>query len=498
MRLLAQLIVVLAAIAVSACAPPRPDPFTGWFEPYRDCRERYAEIDARIDAAGVRDASFYRVPGYPYLRTDRTLASFADEVRTIDEVGGWLRHMREYDQESRDYELINLGLPLSERAWWRDKLRDCGRGLAAIELSEPEQIDRLRTVVAPPDLYAGAIRALGLDLLMRPFLEAELAARRDRLLAAFAGDAGAGRSDGTLWTVDAQEDPAKLDGGFAAAVPDELGYPGFLLSHWRALAERYAPALRVAVDSPIAHPGAPVWTEDGIAVDPRRAEVYYRITFARTGNERLVQLNYFFWFQRRQGAGVAPIDGFIWRVTLNASGERLAYERLHMSGGEVLWFPAHRLHARQPEAPVRAPLVPQPWTPEGPVVLDVAGDGHALRHVGLLDGAGASRPLRRYRLVAYEDLYTLPLPGGGSRSLFGPDGIVPGTESRSPSWLLTLAGVRSSGALKQIGHHPVAYLSRAHFDDVDLIDRYFLRSDDAMTASRDTGAAVPRVQNRPE
>ena len=79
--------------------------------------------------------------------------------------------------------------------------------------------------------------------------------------------------------------------------------------------------------------------------------------------------------------------------------------------------------------------------------------------------------------VAYErrpedDLQRLPWPGGGTRSLYGPSGLVAGTE-RGERFLFWPMGIASAGAMRQWGHHATAFVGRRHFDDADLLDRRF-------------------------
>jgi hypothetical protein len=65
------------------------------------------------------------------------------------------------------------------------------------------------------------------------------------------------------------------------------------------------------------------------------------------------------------------------------------------------------------------------------------------------------------------------VPGvAGTRSLFGPDGLVPGSE-RGERWFLWVSGVRSPGAMREQGRRATAFLGRRHFDDPFLLDRIF-------------------------
>jgi hypothetical protein len=77
-----------------------------------------------------------------------------------------------------------------------------------------------------------------------------------------------------------------------------------------------------------------------------------------------------------------------------------------------------------------------------------------------------------YRLVDDNDLRALPAGEQVTRSAFGPDGIVPGTE-RGERFLFWPMGIDNAGAMRQWGIHATAFIGRRHFDDADLIERRF-------------------------
>ena len=82
-------------------------------------------------------------------------------------------------------------------------------------------------------------------------------------------------------------------------------------------------------------------------------------------------------------------------------------------------------------------------------------------------------PTRRYELRDENELRSLPLPGGGSRSLYAADGLVRGTE-RAERFLFWPMGIASAGAMRQWSHHATAFVGRRHFDDPNLLDNRFL------------------------
>lgn len=83
-----------------------------------------------------------------------------------------------------------------------------------------------------------------------------------------------------------------------------------------------------------------------------------------------------------------------------------------------------------------------------------------------------------YAWADYQSLRSLPLPhrrdfqGAKRRSLFRPDGLVPGSE-RAERFLFWPMGVPNSGAQYQWDHHVTAFVGRRHFGDQDLLERVF-------------------------
>lgn len=93
---------------------------------------------------------------------------------------------------------------------------------------------------------------------------------------------------------------------------------------------------------------------------------------------------------------------------------------------------------------------------------------HYLRDVSLIESAEGGE----YRFAEYDELRTLPLPGGGSRSIFGPDGLIEGTE-RGERFLFWPMGIANAGAMRQSGTQATAFVGRRHFDDADIFEKRF-------------------------
>lgn len=389
------------------------------------CLPRFAEIDARIEKAGVSDASYHRVPGFPYLRSDRLLASYDAELDDPATFDTWMLQLRDNDGFSRDIELRNLGMPDQERANLLTDLRLCAVWLSFIEFSEPEKIAALKAGIQLPDPAAPVAASAAA-------LPSTTASENARALRA-------------VVTEDAESILARYD-----KLPrDELARTGMTNDGWKALAEHYAPTWLMARGSP----GALVWTEDGLEVDPSQPTVYFQPTFARVGDQGLVQYHYVLWFALADGG----IDGLIWRVTLDPRGRPLVHESLDAQGQRHQWFPAQALEARADlDLNLAAPLG------VGQIAVTLSPDGHQVLEVAPRR-AEAYPEETPYRLALYEDLLTLPLPGGGSRSAFDAQGR-----------LRTDASQTRQPILWQLGQLRLKHADAPlPFDDPRLLEAYF-------------------------
>jgi hypothetical protein len=146
-----------------------------------------------------------------------------------------------------------------------------------------------------------------------------------------------------------------------------------------------------------------------------------------------------------------------------------------------MFFPTARVKLLPAQQPVIewafVPLKLPALAPPQRVVVRIASRTHYV--VNLRPDADASGI--SYQYADDNDLRALPAADHGTRSAFGPDGIVPGTE-RGERYLFWPMGIDNSGAMRQWGTHATAFIGRRHFDDADLIERRFELSPGAQTA----------------
>lgn len=418
------------------------------------CRARIEALDRRIEQAGVRDAGYQRLPGFPYLRADRLIASFVSEVDDLERFGELVWQLRDNDIYAREIELLNLGVPTPERASLLNDVRFCGGWLSRLELIEPanrEQLLRILQATAAAADPPGA-RQTQLERVrrMQQVFSRPLPAQAEGVQV-------------TWWSVHADfpVDTELPDRGLGVARRDMLGRMGFTEDQWRALAARYAPVFMVENVTDDDVPGAVRLTKRGAAVDRKTPALYYQPGYARLGTRSLLQFSYFLWFDN---SAEHRLCGLIWRVTLDADGRPLIYDSISASGFDQLWFPTAGF-GRVPVDPTEA-LVPQPDIPEEFAVRLSAVRHEVERLVPLKD---APAQMRKLELRSYEELLTLPAGANRTRSLFDEQGFVAPREDSAADPSTT-----GAGPARQWGHHPTSPTARHYFDDPRLIERLFV------------------------
>jgi hypothetical protein len=461
------------------------------------CERLYRALDEAVAAAGAPDGGEARVVGFPYLRVDRFHASFGTEPLGDTALHAWVDALIGLDRAARRAELENLprsarpavmarlaadGWPVVEPAVL---IEGCSRVLRDHDLADQRTRERLRSAARVPDDYDTWKRVVGLYV-----------------IASFPFAYGVSRYHaGVEATFDTPLSELPVRGRLvryappeSAAIPAEevgriiarstrgpLGVPQPEGEDLARLLGAFAPLLEVDEVDDDDRIGFPALDAEGVpAVDVTRPIAFTRIAHARVGDRVLLQIVYSFWFPARPKTSAfdplgGHLDGLTWRVTLGPDGAPLLFDSMHNCGCYHMFFPTPRAAIRrQPYTIEETALVPQRLPAAGAadrLVLRVASHTHYLERVTV-----AGRDLtasRRYGIAADETLRSLPGPDRAGRSLFRPDGIVPGTE-RGERWLFWPMGVREPGAMRQWGRHATAFVGRRHFDDPWLVERYFV------------------------
>lgn len=482
-------LLLAVALCAGACAQlPGPRAGTGVDEAVR-CEQLYADMDRAVARAGVSDGATARLRGYPYVRVDRLLASYAAETTDPDRFAAWVERMQALDSDARKAEHANL--PTADRtrlqaaatqAGLDAELKRCADLLSARDLATAQQRDAFRAQAQVPDDYDTWKRVVGLYWFTRiPFASGvrkyqtqvqavfeqpvQDLARRGRLVAYVPPDTN-------------PVSPGEVEAILARSRRNPLGIPELDANDAERLFAAYAPVWVVDEHDDNDRIGTLVLGEDARAsVDPVKPVVYRRLAHTRYRDQVLLQLVYSVWLPARPKTSALDLlgghlDGVVWRVTLSPDGIPLVYDSIHSCGCYHQFFPTSRAEPLPPQNTLdEQAFVPQrlPAVAVGDrIEVRLESGTHYIQRVlvgNAMDGIG-------YSFAAYDELRSLPDPAGGRRSAFRPDGIVPGSE-RGERYVFWPMGVREPGAMREWGRHATAFVGRRHFDDARLIERYF-------------------------
>lgn len=432
-----------------------------------ECRNWFDRANRALDKAGIRDAGARRIEFYPHLRANRWLASIRPPDGDRRAGQRWVELLAREARRGWRSELLRLApdarLSPAGRQARVGHMERCIRAL--VETSVHAGVPELEM----PDSYSSVKRALGLYPLTRwmaqPSIQGYRADMRERMRAPAPEPA-------RVFTPPTMKGRTPHPG----ALPEnalELPLPS--VGARAALLTHYAPVIAVAQTDRANIPGSVGLANGSPEVVTTSTTAYYWISWTRFQDERLLQLNYQFWFARRPEQGALDpyagrLDGLIWRVTLKPNGNVLTYDSIHPCGCYHKVYPADPdIRPRRPDQVGQPVYYPErvPNARGQRVRVTLEPDTHYV--VDVAEFRPGAVPERGYYLRSANLLRRLP-DGNGYGSLFNSNGLVPSTQ-RGERFYLWPLGVPSAGAMRQPGHHAIAFVGKRHFDDPNVLEQ---------------------------
>ncbi len=455
----------------------------------QSCALLYQKMDAVTVQAKVRDKGARQVEGYPYLRVNRFLASFGKQaVHDAALREAWMGQLRELDIKGRAIEISNLPAEVLNEFGYEDKdlliarFQECGALLLLQDVNHAEAITLMAQRVKVKDDYSTPKRVLGLYAMTRyPFylgIEDWQERSVETIKLARSGKLESQPVQYYLPPDEGVFSQQEVRDILAQAEKNPLGMIKLSKPEKQKLFQTFAPVYQVETTGEFDRIGTINWADKpSPQLDTSQPTVYTRLEYTRVQQRTLLQLVYVVWMPERPRESAfdllgGHLDGFVWRVTLAPDGEPILYDSIHPCGCYHMFFTTPRVK------PIPAPNPKEEWAftpldlprimPGERLTLSLQTRTHYLRNVSPSDaGEGV-----HYRLADYDDLRVLPHPDGATRSMFGPDGLVAGSERRE-RFLFWPMGIKNAGAMRQAGTQATAFVGRRHFDDADLIDKRF-------------------------
>jgi hypothetical protein len=494
---LLRLAFAIALSALSGCAtldvyqaePARSHGAEGLESQAGACANLFAAIDRAVDESEVRDALATRIPGFPYLRVSRFLASFASESLSDAAFAAWVARLRRLDAESRSIEFANLpraarrrlldALPERFRADPVEGTRECAKLLERVDLSDDAGRYRLRVAATVPQDYETWKRVVGVYALTRIAFARGVRGYEAETRQMFATEQAPIGRRMRYAPVAAAPGAAEITAILARGAAGPLGATEPGEGELAALFAAYAPEFEVDEADENDRIGALGYGPEGsLRVDTSAPTVYARLVHTRFAGRVLPQLVYSAWFPSRPLESPGDLlggflDSLVWRVTLDFDGVPLVFDTMHSCGCYHQFIPTAAVSARpQPDTLDETLFAPQSLgrvRVTDRILLRVASRTHYLQRV-IVNPPEGGEP-RRYAFSPDDALRSLPT-AEGRRSAFGVDGIVQGSERGERVYFWPM-GIREPGAMRIWGRHATAFVGRRHFDDPDLFEKYF-------------------------
>jgi len=482
-------LLVLFSAGCATIPVPTESIRTGETGPLGSCADFFRLLDKRIEESEVLDPGVFRVKGYPYLRVNRFLSSFREEVEDEAAFAVWVDRLQALDQEARQYEIANLpdstGVTL-ESLIDRDELNNrtvnCGDLLKVADFRDSQHREALRKSASAPDDYITLRKVFGIYPLTSLFISHRVSKWHAEVHKRFSIEPPVDWRT-IRYVMDQKIDVSSVPQIPVSAKRDALGIPIYTPEEREALFRMYAPIWEIRIQGDYDRIGAPIWTNKGVLdVDTDEPITYTLLSFTRFGKEILTQLNYIIWFPSRPKESALDIyggllDGVNYRVTLDNDGKPLLYETVHNCGCYYKAYPTKRLQVREKIDYAEPPLIlgaPDLDPSKHFMTLAMESRTHFVQH--LYPVSREPQPaVTVYSFADYGQLRSLSYSKDDRKSMFRQDGIAPGSE-RLERFILWPTGVLSPGGMRQWGRHAVAFLGKRQFDDPFFMDKMYTRS----------------------
>lgn len=477
-------------LLLAACATsPQPLTETG-YALLDECSARAAEFRQQVANEGLRNAGVPANPTAPFLHGTRHTDLLLTELQSDAQARELLSYMARLGADIRRAENNTLSAPLRDEQL--NAMNRCSFQLAL----DPEQADsrsmlvtRLAAQPTVPASYRSLPRVLGAHALLRTIFSWRIGLLHAEERKAFNKQTTLEQTRSYQLSLASSLDPlSRLESmtQFSAAYArSSLGLPQLDQQTLTRLMQQHAPELVIETRGEQDLLGAPALKGKEIEIDTDQTTAHFLPGITRLSGRNLLQLNYVFWLPARGPRSwidpyAGAVDSLIWRVTLDDDGDVLLYDSIHSCGCyQKFYLASNRIRPRV------VPLSDEPANifdlseltenagTDQPMRVYLTHNEHYV--VGVEPRTNASPADVSYRLAPYQSLYNLE-DAGRYRSLFGPDGIIPGSE-RLERFTLWPTGINNVGAMRQWGTHATGFVNRQHFDDAQLLDYYFQLQD---------------------
>ena len=486
------IIIILVAVA-QGCASWGTSQFVAESQRPAEYERFFNELDAAATRAGIRDAAYSQITGFPYLRTNRFLVSLKDRLNTDAQKQQWVRWMQQLDIQARATEIQNLPQAfvaklsdgfseLTGRKALQEKVVSYSNQLLAHDQLQPNFYEVLLAAVQYSSEYSTVMQVFGLYPITVIPVAVVTQLVFDEMTAWHNMPADQLPSYGTLTayapgrTLDFFQ--KEIEQLLIRSSQNPLKIPLPNAADRQKLLAVFAPIIMLDVVADYDKLGEAFWDESGLEINTDSPAAYFYFSHAFFKGEPILQINYVIWFPARDGPNPPAIergriDGLTVRVSLSPDGRPFMVDIMNNCGCYHFYVPRREMVQKILPVPMAVDAFVPTWLPERfphqRLVIRLKSGWHQVENIGTDKMSAESTP---YKLIAYDQLESLPRNGHASESMFTSTGIGKNSERIEPLIFFPM-GIPDIGSMRQRGHHAVKFVGRAHFDDPYLFDEHF-------------------------
>lgn len=453
----------------------------------------FTELDAAVHQAGVRNAAYFQVAGFPYLRADRFLVSLKNRLNNDAQKKQWVHLMQRLDIEARETEIQNLSASAVEkltvgfglepdRKILQEKVNSYSNKLLAHDQRQSNFYAVLQETVHNSDEYSTVMRAFGLypiaviPIAVVTHMVFDEMAAWHQLPPDELQSFGALTAYAPARVMDLSQQEIHEILKRSQQNPLEIPLPS--VADRQTLLAFFAPIIIQDMAADYDKIGEVVWGQKQLQINPDNVTAYYYFSHAFLKRQPILQINYVIWFPARSGPNPPRIergliDGLTVRVSLSPDGSPFMVDIMNNCGCYHFYVPRKEMVQQILPSPLAIDAFVPTWLPDNfprqRLTIRLKSGWHQVENIGT--GKIPSRFIS-YKLIAYKQLEKLPRSDETNESMFTSNGIGKHSERIEPILFFPM-GIPDIGSMRQRGHHAIKFIGRAHFDDPHLFDEHF-------------------------
>ncbi|MGR5063898.1 hypothetical protein [Photobacterium sp. DNB22_13_2] len=429
----------------------------------------------------VNDVQVLNNKAFPYLAFDRFSQSQLEQVTTDRDRSQWLDYTAQLATRQRQAEFNNLivnrfDLPVLDHC--ADKL-----------VTEAKHNDRvwdeiIEQKISIPNSYEPWLRVFGLYPLSSQVATSSIDKEKKRILLGFSEPP---RHTASYRLAKTSLPVVDIEAWFNDALQHSTSsWPILTDDQISRLFHFYSPLIEVEQGSDDDIPGTVhyVDSQQKPSVDASKPTIYLHHSYTQLYGKTYLQLNYSLWFANRTPTSsfdpyAGEFDGVLLRLTLDHQGRPLLLDSIHHCGCYHMVFNlTDRFDFENAKPDIETPLLFKQAVPSGTSSWSVtlSHGEHMIKqvtwsqHDNVSTGKKAESKVHNLTRLDYDLLRQLPTDRHHTISLFDQRGLLPSSERLESTYLWPF-GIPSAGAMRQLGHHAIAFVGIRHFDQPKLFEQ---------------------------